>query len=135
MFKLSIVTPVKVFYEAEIASLIVPGECGYLGILSNHAPLITALTPGVLTIRDHLDSTIELAVTGGFLEVSNNRATALTDAVEYLTEIDLRRAQAALERARKRVAGLYTDEETDLDRTQRALRRALNRIDLASRLS
>ena len=119
MFKLSVVTPVKVFYEAEVNSLVAPGEVGYLGVLSNHAPLITALQPGLLTIKDHLDTEIKLAIAGGFLEVSNNQAMILADAIEYVTEIDLQRAQAARKRAEDRVAGLMTDEKVDCERSQK----------------
>lgn len=134
MFKLSVVTPVKVFYEAEVNSLVAPGEVGYLGVLGNHAPLITALQPGLLTIRDHLDTEVELAIAGGFLEVSNNQAMILADAIEYVTEIDLRRAEAALKRAESRIAGLVTDEDVDFKRSHKALSRALNRINLKKRL-
>ncbi|MBN4076437.1 ATP synthase F1 subunit epsilon [Gemmatimonas aurantiaca] len=134
MFKLSVVTPVKVFYQEEINSLVAPGEVGYLGILSNHAPLITALKPGLLTIKDHLDTEIELAIAGGFLEVSNNQAMILADAVEYISEIDIKRAREAKKRAENRVAGSMTDEHVDLERSHKALARALNRLNLKKRL-
>lgn len=134
MFKLSVVTPVKVFYEEEVNSLVAPGEVGYLGVLSNHAPLITALKPGILTIKDHLDTEIELAIAGGFLEVSNNQAMILADAIEYVSEIDIKRAQASQKRAEDRVAGLATEENVDLERSQKSLARALNRINLKKRL-
>jgi F-type H+-transporting ATPase subunit epsilon len=134
MFKLSVVTPVKVFYEDEVNSLVAPGEVGYLGVLSNHAPLITALKPGILTIRDRLDTEVELAIAGGFLEVSNNQAMILADAIEYVTEIDLQRAKASLKRAENRIAGLMTDEDVDFERSHKALARAINRVNLKKRL-
>ena len=135
MFKLSVVTPIKVFYEEEVNSLVAPGEVGYLGVLSNHAPLITALKPGLLTIKDRLDTEVELAISGGFLEVSNNQAMILADAIEYVTDINLKRAQAAKKRAENRIAGLMADdEETDFERSHQALARALNRITLSKRL-
>lgn len=134
MFQVSVVTPIQVFYEEEIIGLTAPGAVGYLGILTNHAPLITALKPGLLTIRDHLDTIVEFAIADGFLEVSNNRATILADAIEYVEKIDLERARAALERAEKRIDGLFTDEDTDHSRSKRALYRAVNRINLKARL-
>ncbi len=87
MFLLSIVTPEKVFFEAEIKSLVVPGTVGYLGVLSNHAPLITAMKPGRIEFRDFDDKVNLMAVSGGFLEVSNNKATILADAVEKADEL------------------------------------------------
>lgn len=134
MFKLSVVTPVKVFYEEEVNSVVAPGVDGYLGILTSHAPLITALQPGVLTIKDRLDTVTELAIAGGFLEVSENKCMILADAVEYVGEIDLRRAEAALKRAQDRIAGLYDSESVDFERAHRALARALNRLNVKSRL-
>ncbi len=129
MFTLSIVTPEKVFYEAEIKSLVVPGTEGYLGVLSQHAPLITALIPGKIQFRDANDKISILAVSGGFLEVSNNKATLLADAVEHADEIDIERAQAAYEREKNRLISAGKDETNiDLPSVRAAIERAANRI-------
>ena len=82
VFHLSIVTPEKVFYEGDIKSLVIPGSEGYLGVLPNHAPLITALKPGKIEFRDREDEQHVLAVSGGFLEVSRNQVNLLVIWVE-----------------------------------------------------
>lgn len=129
MFRLSIVTPEKVFYEADIKSLVVPGTEGYLGVLSNHAPLITALKPGRIEFSDADDVVHIMAVSGGFLEVSNNVATILADAVELADEIDIERAQQAYDRERKRLVSAGSGEtDIDLPSVRAALERAKNRI-------
>ncbi|MEW5995567.1 MAG: ATP synthase F1 subunit epsilon [Candidatus Zixiibacteriota bacterium] len=129
MFRLSIVTPEKVFYEAEIKSLIVPGTEGYLGVLSHHAPLITALQPGKIEFTDTDDTVNILAVSGGFLEVSGNAATILADAVERADDIDIERAQAAYDRERQRLISAGEREtEIDLPAVHAAVERARNRI-------
>lgn len=129
MFRLSIVTPEKTYYDADIQSLIVPGIEGYLGVLSNHAPLITALQPGKIQFRDADNKENFLAVTQGFLEVSGNFATLLADAVEETEEIDLERAKAARDRAwemlHEAAAG---NHDIDVPRARASLERAQNRI-------
>ena len=129
MFRLSIVTPEKIYFEADIQSLVVPGTEGYLGVLSNHAPLITALKPGRIEFRDSEDTIVLMAVSGGFLEVSNNVATVLADTVERSDEIDIERAQAAFDREQKRLISAG-DEATsiDLPTVRAAIARAKNRI-------
>ena len=102
-FTLSIVTPEHILFEEEVESIIVPGALGYLGVLANHAPLITPIEPGRLTVRKSSSTEIIMAISGGFLEVSHNKATVLADAVEYADEIDLERAKQSLERVRERL--------------------------------
>jgi F-type H+-transporting ATPase subunit epsilon len=131
MFRLSIVTPQEVFYDADIRSLVAPGKDGYLGVLSNHAPLITALRPGKIEFRDADDELHVLAVTDGFLEVSNNRATVLAQAVEDASEIDLERAKSAYDRHKARLKEAAAgDAEVDRDAERAAIERATNRIRL-----
>ena len=129
MFRLSIVTPEKTFYETDIESLVVPGTEGYLGVLSNHAPLITALKPGRIEFRDAEDKVKLAAVSGGFLEVSNNVATLLADAAEFGDEIDIERAQMAYDREKKRLVSAGAGEtDIDLPSVRAAIDRAANRI-------
>ena len=130
MFNLSIVTPEKIFYENEIVSLIAPGIDGYLGILTDHAPLITAIIPGKVTIKDESQGELILSVSEGFLEVSANTATLLVDAVEYASDIDTDRAKEALARAKKRLQDAAGS--IDLPRAKRAAERARNRLKISS---
>lgn len=141
-FTFRLVTPQRLILEAPIVSLEAPGSEGYLGILAHHAPLITPLRPGRLDVRDTAGHAWSYAVSGGFLEVSANRATVLADTAERTEEIDRARAEAALKRAEARlhdsprdaassrdVAGASRD--VDRDRAQRAQVRAKNRIAIA----
>lgn len=129
MFTLSIVTPERRYYEGPVRTLVVPGTEGYLGILSNHAPLITALQNGYIELRDADDKLQIMAVSGGFLEVSENRATILADTVESSDEIDIERAQKALERARNALKEFATGGGgVDVQQAREALERAQNRV-------
>lgn len=127
MFLLTIVTSEKIFYEEEVSSLIAPGIEGYLGVLTDHAPLITSLVPGKLTMKkDSKDSEVILAVSGGFLEVLKNKVVILADAVEFVKDIDLERAEKALGRAKQRLKS--KEKEIDIPRALAAFKRAQNRI-------
>jgi F-type H+-transporting ATPase subunit epsilon len=127
-FKVIIVTPDKTAYEGDAVSATIPGLAGYLGIWANHAPLVAAVVPGMVTLRlDDAGSMRYLSVGTGFVEISDNVVNLMTETCESSEEIDVERAEEALERARKRL----TDMEKDLDRERArlALARAKARVD------
>jgi F-type H+-transporting ATPase subunit epsilon len=80
-FELSVLTPERTVLEGKVEYVQVPGSQGYLGVLAHHAALVTALAPGVLTVRHAGGREERMQVSGGFFEVSANRATVLADAV------------------------------------------------------
>lgn len=98
-FKLSIVSPERILFEDDVVSLVVPGGEGYLGVLANHAPLISTLKVGEIKFRDTDNKEVWMATSGGFVEVSNNKATILVETAEFSGELDLGRAQKELQRA------------------------------------
>lgn len=132
MYLLTIVTPEKVFYEDEVTSLIAPGSEGYLGVLTNHAPLITGLVPGKLTVKDGDNQEVNFAISAGFMEVFKNQVTILADSVEFVKDIDVERAKKALERARQRLRA--KEKEIDIPRAIAAMKRAENRIYLFEKI-
>ena len=80
-FTLSVLTPERSVFEGTVEYVEVPGSEGYLGVLANHAALVTALAPGTLTVRRAGGTVEKFGVSGGFFEVSRNQATVLADAV------------------------------------------------------
>jgi F-type H+-transporting ATPase subunit epsilon len=128
MYRLNIVTPEAVFYEGEVVSLVAPGSEGYLGVLTDHAPLITGLAPGKLTVKDQKDQETNFALGGGFMEVFKNQVTILAHSIESVDRINYERATEALERAKERLR--LKAREIDIPRALAALRRAENRIQL-----
>lgn len=81
LFHLSVLTPEKAVFSGEVEYVEVPGSEGYLGVLAHHAALVTALAPGTLTVRMPGGHEDKLTVSGGFFEVSNNKASVLADSV------------------------------------------------------
>lgn len=80
-FKLKIITPEKKVFEGDVDSIKCPGLDGLFGILSGHAPMVSALGDGTLTY-DSAGSSKEVKISGGFLEVSNNVCSVMADSAE-----------------------------------------------------
>lgn len=79
-FFLSIVTPEKTLYAQGTVSLVAPGELGYLGVLVDHAPLVTNTICGKITVRNNKGTVMVFeAESNGFLEVAQNKAVFLLD--------------------------------------------------------
>ena len=132
MLKLEIVTPEKRVIDAEVDSVTVPTATGEAGILPNHAPLISALKPGILSYSNK-GSVEKLAVSGGFVEVSNDQVSVLTDSAENAGEIDAVAARADKDAAEKELAAQSNApiEESELIRER--IEAATTRIQLAGK--
>ncbi|MDA0988034.1 MAG: F0F1 ATP synthase subunit epsilon [Chloroflexi bacterium] len=128
--KLEIITAERVVYSDEVDVVVAPGVEGELGILPHHAPLMTVLLPGEITIRKGGEQTY-LAVSGGFLEMMANTVTILADAAERSDEIDEVRVQEAMKRAQERVAMRSSD--MDLERAVNSIRRSQARLKVVQR--
>ncbi len=128
-FFIEIITPSKTAYSGKVHSVTMPGVMGEFQVLFNHAPLMSTLEVGKMSIRDAEDNEMVFATSGGVAEVLHNKILVLSSAVETPEEIDLERATKAAERAKERLAQ-RTNPEIDVPRAEIALARALNRIKL-----
>ncbi len=123
---LSIVTPEQQLVADEVDQVNAPGTEGDLGILYDHAPILTNLRSGQLSYEKD-GETVALVVSGGYLEVTDNRVTVLAETGEFLHEIDRERAERAHADAEKL---LLTDlSEEEFIETQKKLFRAVARLE------
>jgi F-type H+-transporting ATPase subunit epsilon len=120
----------EVFAEEGVEEVVAPGSEGEFAVLPQHAPLLTMIKPGIMRIVKG-GQEIDMAITGGFLEVRGDRVTVLADAAERAEDIDVARAEEARKRAEHSMA-----ERTSLEHyveAQAALQRALLRIKAVER--
>ncbi|HEX8734052.1 MAG TPA: ATP synthase F1 subunit epsilon, partial [Pyrinomonadaceae bacterium] len=107
----------------------VPGANGEIGILPNHAPLISALKPGILAYTRG-GATERLVVSGGFIEVSTDKVSVLADVAETAGEIDADAARAEYA-ATEKTLGAWSGSEADFEVEKEKLERAQARLQLA----
>jgi ATP synthase F1 epsilon subunit len=105
-----IMTPARVFWNESAEELILPTNTGQMGVLSNHAPLITALDIGALMIRTKQDWRA-VALMGGFALVKNNQVTILVNEAEAGSSIDPREAEKSFEDAKMRLEQAQGEKE------------------------
>ncbi len=126
----NVVTPDGPVYDADVEMVSVKAQSGELGILPGHIPLVAPLAiSGVRLKRDSGED--KLAINGGFLEVRPDKVTILAQSAEKPQDIDVARAQAARERAERRLQS--KEDHIDRVRAELALRRAANRLNVAQR--
>ena len=101
-----VITPDKVVWDAMADELILPSSTGQIGILTDHAPLLTALDIGVMRLKSDAGWT-SIVLMEGFAEVDENKVTILCNGAEEGSSIDLKTAQDELEKVT-----LLVDEAT-----------------------
>ena len=125
LFSLKIITPDRMFYEGQVSMVEFNTTEGEIGIYKKHVPTTVIISPGILTITE-TDGTKEAALHAGFAEILQDEVVIMAEIVEWPEEIDLKRAEAARERAEERLRS--KTPETDVLRAETALQKALARI-------
>ena len=124
-FKLSIISPDRVFTEGEAEFLEFTSTEGELGIYAQHIPLTTILETCVMKIHNE-GQVKQAAILGGFVEILKDKITVLAEDAQWPDDIDVARAKAAKKRAEDRLTA--KQEGTDMLRAEAALKRAIARI-------
>jgi F-type H+-transporting ATPase subunit epsilon len=130
-FTLEVVTPTRLVVRESVNEAQIPVLNGYIGVLPGHTPLLAEMGIGELTY--HLGGRVySCTAMGGFVEVLADRVIVLADRAETAESIDVPRAQAARDRALKRMAN-PNDPSIDWQRVEAALARAQVRLQVAAR--
>ena len=129
-----VIAPDKTVWDSEADEVILPSTTGQLGILSGHAPLLTALDTGVMRVRPGKDW-VAIALMGGFAEIENNEVTILVNGAERGDKIDKETARAAFTEAEARFNQVQNSEnrQEKIQATQ-AFKRARARYQAAGGL-
>ena len=128
--QLEVITPERRVLSDQVDMVTVPGLNGELGILPGHTSLISQLKTGVLSYVK-ASATSQLHVSGGFVEISDDRVTVLAEVAERPEEIDAARARLAREHVEKQLSA-WTGTEEDFEVARAKLERSMVRLHLAA---
>jgi F-type H+-transporting ATPase subunit epsilon len=130
---LEVVTPAGIIAEVEADIVVAPGTEGEFGVLPGHINFLSGIVPGELRYTDG-DKTQYMSISSGFAEVSNDKVSVLVDSAEIAHEIDIERAQSAMNRAKDRLSKKRDAADIDFIRAEAALQRAISRVKVAKKI-
>lgn len=117
-FHFELVSPEKLLFSGEVVQVDVPGAEGDFGVLAEHAPMVTTLRPGILTVHG-AGGEQKIVVLGGFAEVNAGGLTVLAEVAAAAEEIDRGMIAARIGEIESRIA--KTESGSELDRLIRQL--------------
>ena len=126
--QLDVVTPQKLAYSEQVDLIEGPAIDGLIGILPDHAPLVTAMRIGVVRVVKDGEE-IQIAISDGFMEVQPDQINLVVRTAELPEEIDIERAEAARERAEEKLE--KEKDNVDFARAEAAYDRAKARLKAA----
>lgn len=95
-FQFELVSPEKVLVSEQVALVEIPGETGNFGVLADHAPLLSSIRPGIVTVTGADGVVKKIFVAGGFADVSNNTCALLAEEAANLADLDVQKIEASL---------------------------------------
>jgi len=111
-FQFDLVSPEKLLLSGEVEQVDLPGSEGDFGVLAGHAPLVTTLRPGILTVYRE-GGTMRIVVNGGFAEVSPSGLTVLADMAAPVEDFDPAVLAGEIKGAEEALAGIKDDAQRD----------------------
>jgi F-type H+-transporting ATPase subunit epsilon len=114
VFPFTLASPEKVLFDQEVTMVVIPGHKGDIGVLPHHAPLLTLLRPGVITVYEESKILVRIFVDGGFSEITPERCIALVTEGTPLEALD----KASLELKIKNLLEDVTDSKTPEERIE-----------------
>ena len=127
-----VISPDKTIWDDQAQEVILPSTTGQLGILSGHAPLLSALDAGVMRVRSSANQDwVAIALMGGFAEVEENEVTILVNAAERGDAIDLEEARGTYSEAQERLSQVQPDDRQAQIQANQAYKRARARFQAA----
>ncbi len=115
-YQAQLLTPEGSRFEGQVVSVRVPGSNGDFQMLYNHAPIVSSLGIGKISIRQEGEKELNFAVSGGFVEMSNNQLTILAEKAEKSTEINREEALKLRDDIKKRLDSLdYRNEDVETE--------------------
>ncbi|MBD2431270.1 MULTISPECIES: ATP synthase F1 subunit epsilon [Fischerella] len=127
-----VISPDKTIWDAAAEEVILPSTTGQLGILTGHAPLLTALDTGVMRVRPSKNQGwTPIALMGGFAEVEEDEVTILVNGAERGDSIDLEEARAAFNEAQTRLNQVPAGDRQAQIQANQAFKRARARFQAA----
>ncbi|MBD2281304.1 MAG: F0F1 ATP synthase subunit epsilon [Dolichospermum sp. DEX189] len=130
-----VISPDKTVWDAEADEVILPSTTGQLGILSGHAPMLTALDTGVMRVRASKNASWQaIALLGGFAEVDDNEVTILVNSAERGDKINLEEARTAFNTAQSGLNQVSADDRKAQFQATQAFKRARARFQAAGGL-
>ena len=109
-FPFELVSPERLLFTGEVESVVVPGSEGELTVLKDHAPLMTTLKPGIVTVTEAGGRSQRLFVRGGFADVAPTGLTILAESSVPVDQLDAAKLDAEIKGAEGEVTAASTDE-------------------------
>jgi F-type H+-transporting ATPase subunit epsilon len=131
-FQLQVATPERLLVDEQVTEAEIPGKSGYMGILAGHAPLLSALAPGLLTYGSGGSKQV-LVVDGGFVEVFENAVRVLADHAERASEVNGEAARRQLDDANRALREAQDEQSSNAALNQ--MQQAQARLDAAGNRS
>ena len=129
-----IVTPERIVYTNEVEMVVAPTVDGEVGILPLHAPLVSVLKPGEVRVKWNDQKDVEwFAVSGGYIQVHEDKVIILADQAVPVSQIDVERAHRALELAKQRLSEVSAEDQAEVDACERDLNWCKMQVELAER--